>query len=189
MKNLLNCHCKGVHSFPVSFENGLYRRIFYADIDHELWMPYKIAIHPHHVDIKITVLEGKMINAVYKVADENEQAYSFSKFLWNSHILNGNGGFELLGIERLVEVSCDTLKDGDSVTMKSEELHTVVIDKGHVCVWMVEEYKASSECAPLNYSIHDLTKWTPDGLYIEVDDSVKQQYIGKYLSELPMYCE
>ncbi len=55
LTNILNCHVKGVHSFPISYHNNLYRRIFYADVDHELWSenPLSVAIHPHHVDIKI----------------------------------------------------------------------------------------------------------------------------------------
>lgn len=48
MKNLLNCHSKGLHSFPISFECGLYRRVFVATEEHNLWKgnPLEIAIHP-----------------------------------------------------------------------------------------------------------------------------------------------
>ena len=53
MKNLLNCHSVGLHSFPITFENGLYRRVFYADTDHQMWRQFEVVVHPHHVDIKI----------------------------------------------------------------------------------------------------------------------------------------
>lgn len=77
MKNLLNCHSVGLHSFPISFENGLYKRIFYADT--------------------------------------------------------------------------------------------------------IEETKPTCDYFPFNYSPYDLSQWSSEGLYIEVDESVKQKYISKYL--------
>ena len=67
MKNLLNCHSVGLHSFPISFENGLYKRVFYADSKHFMWRPFEIAVHPHHVDIRITVLEGALFNPIFKI--------------------------------------------------------------------------------------------------------------------------
>lgn len=86
MKNFLNCHTVGLHSFPVSFENGLYKRIFYAEENHYLWKPIELAIHPHHVDIKITVLDGKLFNPIYEIHNDGDV---FNKFQWESHILNG----------------------------------------------------------------------------------------------------
>ena len=95
MKNLLNCHSIGLHSFPLSLDdNGFYRRIFFADVQHNLWKPIEIAIHPHHVDIKITILDDILYNPIYKI---DESGVLFKSFKWNSHILNGNGGFESNG--------------------------------------------------------------------------------------------
>jgi len=179
MKNLLNCHCIGVHSFPISYEEGLYRRIFYADINHVLYKPIEIAIHPHHVDVKITVLEGTLYNLLYV---KNDFGGCFKKFQYNSQILNGNGGFEYLGEERLVLLSNKSYSLKEGFSMKSNELHTVQVEKDKVCVWLVEESYGSKEYNSINYSHNDLTKWTPGGLYIEVDNEVKMKYIGKYLS-------
>lgn len=179
MKNLLNCHCIGLHSFPIELtEEGLYKRIFYADTNHELYKPIELAIHPHHVDIKITVLWGQLFNPIYKVVDEGEL---FSKFLWNSHILNGNGGFEFIGMQCLDNISNKKYNAGESTIMKACELHTVYVQKGKKCVWMIEESKPTCDYFPINYSKKDLTKWNPDGLYIECDEYTKQKYIGKYL--------
>jgi len=178
MKNLLHCHTKGLHSFPVSFVNGLYKRIFYADEDHNLWRPIELAIHPHHVDIKITVFEGELFNPIYK-ADINGKV--FNAFKWNSHILNGNGGFECIGTERLTLHSHIKYGAGESVTMKACELHTVFVEKGKKCVWLIEETKPTCEYFPINYSPYDLANWKPDGLYVEVSDTVKEKYIGEYL--------
>lgn len=178
MKNLINCHVKGLHSFPISLDkNGFYRRIFYADYNHELHIPFSIAIHPHHVDIKITVLKGELTNIIYDKA-ATEAPVLFSKFLWNSHILNGNGGFEFIGTEFLNHKSSKTYKRGDVISMKACELHTVYVEKGEVCVWLIEETVPTCEYFPINYSLHDLQNWTSDGLYIEADDSVKEAFLS-----------
>lgn len=179
MKNLLNCHSVGLHSFPISFENGMYKRIFYADFNHSLWKPCEIAIHPHHVDIKITVLEGTLFNLLYEV---NKDGEVYKKYKWNSHILNGNGGFELLGEERLSSIASEAYAKGESCYMKACEMHTVFVEKGEKCIWLIEESEPTCEYIPVNYSLHDLTKWTSNGLYIEVDDETKKTFISKFLN-------
>jgi hypothetical protein len=179
MKNLLDCHVKGMHSFPISLENGLYRRVFYASENHHLWEvePLALAIHPHHVDIKITVLDGILYNKIYSKDAEGEE---FMSFKWNSHILNGNGGFERVGSEKLQLERIDTLKVGDYVTMPSCELHTVYVEKGKMSAWLVEETIPTCGYFPINYSNTNLEKWTPRGLYTEVGDEVKNEYLKPY---------
>lgn len=179
MKNLLNCHSIGLHSFPISYENGLYKRIFYADENHWLWKPIELAIHPHHADIKITVLEGELFNPLYEV---NEKGEEIKKYKWVSHILNGNGGFEFLGVEKLRQVSNNKYKNGESTTMKACELHTIQIEKGKICVWVIDEEIPTCDYFPINYSHTDLAEWNSNGLYIEASDSVKEKYIGQYLT-------
>lgn len=180
MKNLLNCHSIGLHSFPISLKDGLYKRIFYAEENHNMWRPFEIAIHPHHVDIQISVLEGELYNPIYEISPK--KGIYMNKYKWNSHILNGKGGFEDLGVEVLVRKSNKKYKSGDDVFMKACELHTVQIEKGKKCVWLIEESIPSCEYFPINYSIYDLSKWSPDELYVEVGDDVKEKYISKYLN-------
>lgn len=181
MKNLLNCHSVGLHSFPIGKdEKGFYQRIFYADFNHNLWKPFELAIHPHHTDIKITVLEGTLYNSVFEVVDNGT---TFKKYHWNSHILEGKGGFEFLGLEDLQRVSQHSYSLGESVTLFACQLHTVFVEKGQKCVWLIEESAPSCEYFPFNYSTKDLSNWTPEGLYIECDDEVKQNCIGKYLTK------
>lgn len=182
MKNLLNCHCLGVHSFVLSQDkDGLLRRVFYADTDHTLWRPFEVAVHPHHVDLKITVLEGTLYNPIY---ERRIDGTLFKKYNWNSHILSGKGGFELTGEERLLEKSNLKYVSGQSVSMFCDELHTVCIERSQMCVWLVEEEKPSREYNQVNYSIHDLTKWSPEGLYIEVDDSVRDKYLNRFYKKI-----
>lgn len=182
MKNLLNCHSVGLHSFPISFDHGLYRRVFYADTNHNLYKPCEIAIHPHHVDIKITVLDGVLTNPIYKVSKDKGDVYN--KFHWDSHILNGNGGFKFIETERLELDSIRSYFNGQSVIMKACELHTVYVERGRKCVWLIEESKPTCDYTAINYSIHDLTKWTPTGLYVEIGEDVKTRYIGEYLDKI-----
>lgn len=179
MKNLLNCHTIGLHSFPIELsKEGYYKRIFYADYNHHLWKPIELAIHPHHVDIKITVLEGELFNPIYKV---NPQGDLFKKFVWQSEILNKDkGGFKLLGEERLVQVSNFSYTKGQFVIMEACELHTVQVEAGKMCAWIIEESKPSCDYFPVNYSNNDLESWKPEDLYLECDEQTKQQYIGKY---------
>lgn len=179
MKNLLNCHCIGLHSFPIEFDqnNELYKRVFYANHNHELWKPIQIAIHPHHVDIKITVLCGELSNVIYDIC-EGTEGETFNKFLWNSHILNGKGGFQSLGQQNLKQISYTSYKSGETITMKACEMHTVQVKRGEVCAWIIEESKPTCDYFPVNYSKQDLQKWTPEGLYIECNDETKQKYLS-----------
>lgn len=183
MKNLLNCHSVGLHSFPISFENDLYRRIFYAEEFHSLWKenPLEIAIHPHHVDITITVLDGVLYNCLYKKSDAGQQ---FNSFIWDSVIMNGIGGFKYLGDENLSLIHKKPYSKGESFSMVACELHTVFIEQGKKCVWLVEEKIPSCDYFPVNYSNHDLSNWTPEGLYKEVPDEVRNAFIGEYISLL-----
>lgn len=182
MKNLFNCHSIGLHSFPLSFENGLYKRIFYADTYHNMWKPFELAVHPHHVDIKITVLDGEIYNPIYEVVENTDPlAFQIKKFKWNSHILNGKGGFEYLGEELLKQTSNIKYSKGDMVSMKACELHTVFIEKDQKAVWLIEESVPSCEYFPINYSHKELTNWKSTGLYIEVEDDIKRKYVEQYL--------
>lgn len=179
MKNLLNCHSVGLHSFPISLENGVYRRVFYADSNHNLWKtdPLEIAIHPHHVDIKITVLDGVLYNMLY---EEDKDGEMFMAFRWNSVILNGKGGFEKTGKAPLSVAGARGYRAGETTYMKACELHTVYVEKGEKAVWLIEESVPTCEYFPVNYSNRDLSSWRPEGLYVETDDRTKEKFIGRY---------
>lgn len=182
MKNLLNCHCIGLNSFPVSLNSdGFYRRIFCTDKYHELWKPVILAIHPHHVDIKMTILDGELFNPIYEISDRGEV---FKKFLWNSHILNGSGGFEYIGEQSIRQVSNIKHKAGDIIKMRACDLHTVQVEKNKTCTWLIEESKPCCDYFPINYSKRDLQNWKTEGLYIECDDQLRDKYIGEFYYSL-----
>lgn len=185
----MNCHSVGLHSFPISFENGMYKRVFYADTNHNMWRPFELAVHPHHVDIKLTVLEGRLYNLIFEVCESVVNSYLLNKFRWNSHILEGKGGFGYLGEESLRMTSCDAYEPGQSVIMKACELHTVEVEFNKRCVWLIEESEPSCDYFPINYSPEDLTQWSPEGLYEEVGDDVKNKYLGLYMDQINKLCK
>lgn len=182
--HLLDCHSKGLHSFIIDCRDGLYRRVFYATYQHNLWKPGEIAIHPHHTDITITVLEGKLYNILYELTDDPGIGIAISSYQWQSHIGSGSGAFKYVGPARIRKISCDGFGPGEQIHMKACELHTVEVDMGQKCVWLIEESIPSCEYFPINYSIHDLTRWTPDGLYNKCDDATAQLYLEKYQSQI-----
>ena len=183
MKNLYNCHTIGLHSFPISFDVGkqLYRRVFYAAKNHHLWKPFELAIHPHHVDIKITVLEGELFNPLYEIHPDGE---IFQKYRWRSEIKEGNGGFQHLGTEKIREISNLSYKKGESTTMKACELHTVYVEKGKRCVWLIEEEIPTCDYFPINYSPYSLDGWDTKKLYIEADDRTRNCLLFPYLEQI-----
>jgi hypothetical protein len=176
MKNLLDCHCIGVHSFPLQYENGLYRRVFYADRYHGLHDDNAIAIHPHHVDLKITVVKGTLCNRNYVVSDERGSEL-FGKYKWESHISGSAGKFVKLGTERLVMSEFGAYSEGCSFNLRSDQLHTVYVPSNTICAWLVEEFPASAPYDAINYSKMDLELWSPKGLYTECNDVVKASYL------------
>mgnify|MGYP000861214368 FL=1 len=179
MKNLLNCHCIGLHSFPISKdENGLYKRIFYADVNHQLFNPCEIAIHPHHVNIKITILEGVLCNLLYSVG----KGELFNTYIWKSHILSGEGKFKFIGYNELKLISNISYTKGQSFYMNSLELHTVFVEQFETCVWMIEEFKPTYPYLGLNFSKNNLSDWSSKGLYIECDEQIKHQYLKDYIT-------
>ena len=178
MKNLLNFHCVGVHSFPLEYKDGLYKRVFYADKNHELYKDSAIAIHSHHVDLKITVLKGQLDNKVYALDDQRGEEYN--KYRWDSHISGGCGKFISLGKQNLSLTRYESYDSGYSFFLRSDLLHTVFVPENRVCSWLVEEFPASKPYDGINYSKVNLENWTAEGLYIECDD----QTANKYLSEI-----
>lgn len=177
MKNLLNCHCIGVHSFPLEYKDGLYKRIFYADKNHELYKDSAIAIHSHHVDLKITVLKGILNNKVYALDDQRGETYN--KYRYNSYISNGCGMFTNLGEQKLSLTRYESYDEGCSFELRSDWLHTVFVPENCICSWLVEEFPASRVYDGINYSKQKLENWTAKGLYLECDDQTANEYLSE----------
>lgn len=172
MKNLLNCHVIGLHSFPLSIdeENKLYRRIFTTTCNHVLHErnSFPLAIHPHHVNIKITVLKGELTNVIYKLDEKGR--IELGEYVYESVILNGKGGFKKTGVKNLTKVSEISYQVGESFYMEACEMHTVIVPENTQAAWLVEEELPTCEYLPVSYSDRNLEQWDQTDLYIEIDD-------------------
>lgn len=178
MKNLLNCHVIGMHSFPVTETDNLYERIFTTTSDHVLHDTDKmqLAIHPHHVNITITVLKGVLTNIIYQLNPKG--AIELDEYIFSSVIKNGYGGFKKIGTKNLVLVSEITYKKGDSFSMESCDMHTVRVPKGMESAWLVQEDVPTCDYFPVSYSDMDLERWNQLGMYQPVNDRVRDAFIG-----------
>lgn len=170
MKNLLNCHVIGMHSFPITKSEDLYERIFVTGKNHELHPrdTFNLAIHPHHVNIKITVLKGELTNVIYRLDDEGE--LELGEYEFKSVINNGQGGFTKIGNKRLTKISENTYHPGESFSMESCDMHTVFVPEGMESAWLVQEDIPSCDYFPVSYSDQDLTKWDQSLLYRPAED-------------------
>lgn len=178
LKSILNCHCVGVHSFPIDYVNGFYRRIYYADVHHELWKSSSIAIHSHRFDLKITVLDGNLMNKIYEKSDYGDD---YKKYSFESKLLGLPGKFKLVGHTKLKLNHSTWLSKGNCLSMSSDILHTVHVPRGRICAWLVEESKSKTVYKNEHYSKEPLELWNPYKLYKECSEQIKLFYIGKYV--------
>lgn len=178
MKNLLNCHVIGMHSFPIKISGGLYQRVFTTTKEHVLHRrrPIPLAIHPHHVGIKITVLKGELTNVLYRLDDEGD--LELGEFEYKSHILGKGGYFEYRKQQRLKMISEITYKEGESFFMESCDMHTVVVPERMESAWLVQEELPTCDYFPVSYSDQDLEEWDTVGLYLEITPEQAQKYLN-----------
>ena len=178
-KSLLNCRVRGLHSFILKQdEDGNLIRMFVTDETHELgrnycpkdpkdWEILSVAIHPHHVDIQINMIFGQIRNVEFTLT-KPETFYAqkrLRKYIWQSQIVNGQGGFKQVGKSVLYLKNRKVLKEGSSTKMNSCELHTVHVWEKQVAAWIIVQSEQSCGYDNVNYSNADLESWTANGLY------------------------
>lgn len=178
MKHILNCHSFGTHSFQIAEHEGLSKRIFYADYHHNLWKPFEIAVHPNHTDIQITVLEGRLHNFIY---EPSEKGMAVNKYKFLSAIKGEGGCFSWQNMAFITPTGSEVIKAGQYTHMVASDLHTIYVEQGEKCIWQIVEYKATYAHSGMNYSPYDLSKWSSEGLYTSVDETVARKYIDKYV--------
>ena len=54
---------------------------------------------------------------------------------------------------------------GDRLKMRSDELHTVYVEKGQPASWFIYESAPTGPYDGITYSNHDLTEWRACNLY------------------------
>lgn len=177
-RSLLNCHTKGLHSFIFEENKGFLTRLFVTDSSHDLWKNHcglralswdelSIAVHPHHVNIKVSPVYGEIWNVLLTKEKCNAYPINLFKYIYNSQILNERGGFEKIDNEDIYIKDYIPLSFPNYYNMKSSDLHTVFVERGKITAWIIEESLTTSSYDNITYSNADLTKWTPEGLYIK----------------------
>ena len=75
------------------------------------------------------------------------------------------GGFEEVETTGIKLKNKRKMVAGDRLKMRSDELHSVFVEKGATASWFIYESEPTGEYDGITYSNHDLTEWTARGLY------------------------
>lgn len=171
-KSLLDCHCVGLHSIMLIDTPEKRVRMFVSTCESEMWQnhhlnisrhPMSIGFHPHHCNLTLHVVKGEIKNWIVKPDPKGE--VEMSKFLYQSKITKGETSFKYLGQEKLLTVTDNIIKAGESVFMHADEIHTVAVPRGQVAAWMVYEGNEYPGYEPYIWSNSDLTALKTDHLY------------------------
>lgn len=149
-KSLINCHIKGLHSIILS-ENPI-RRIFFTTPDHELRNSNSIAIHPHHCDIALVPMWGKVYNIRWNIHFTKLNTPDMRKeYLYQSKILSGEGKFIETGRKGDMRIASKLLLDEVPEHLHSSVLHTIYTEQDRAA-WLVLEGQEDKSYLPVCYS-------------------------------------
>jgi hypothetical protein len=163
-RSLKNCHVKGLHSIMLRERPGETIRLYIATNDHELNNPLALAYHPHHCNLTIDVIRGRIYNWIAKVDVNGE--IRLNRYYYNSQITKGKIGFQLLQPEdRLKVIDKKRLWEREAAFMKASDIHTVIVDPFQEAAWMVYEGKEDERYQPFCWSSNDLENFNSEGLY------------------------
>lgn len=188
----LNCHTKGVHSFMLVDYPGRSIRVFYATTDHELWRnedallkvknghKMSVGLHPHHRHLTLEVIYGGLKNIIACEDKYTAHPVLLDHFEYESHILDGQMKF-IKKRENVGFVLCSNqyLDKGKSVFLDAGQLHTIAIEKGKACAWLVfegdEDHGYINQC----FSNDDLENASTEGLYIRPTEDETKDYLAQ----------
>lgn len=162
-KSLINCHAEGLHSILFIDTPDKRVRLFFADHKHELWrndpeniisQPMSIAFHPHHCDITMHVIDGKVSNwCVCENPNKNAPGLMFGKFLYHSAIINNDDvHFEQVDETKLLNVGIRNMYKSDTKFMPATSMHTVYVPRFSRAAWFIYEGKEDPNYKPYCYS-------------------------------------
>lgn len=175
VSGIRNCHAFGVNS--VVLQERPCQRVFIATNDHDLWrnaigQEFSVGFHPHHCDIRLTCLSGTVwnVDAVKLVSPEMPADVYFREWRFNSPILGKQGNFEPTGHRFNLRVFTRRLHASETIFLRAHYLHTIYVPRGFAAEWLVEELTEDRLFIPLCYGNADLSAWTPEGLYLPMDE-------------------
>jgi len=162
-KSLKNCHVKGLHSIMLIDSPGQTVRLYIAERDHDM-AGDNLALHPHHCNLTLEVVRGKINNITYRTGKSVETR---AKWLYQSQITTGKMGFTLIDLidRSLIQNSSKILQQGDVIGMNASTIHTVKVNKGELAAWFVYEGMEDPNYVPYCWSNNDLANFDATGLY------------------------
>lgn len=176
-KSLLHCHTKGLHSVMFTDTPEKTLRMFVSTPESDMWhnhelyiedTPMSIAFHPHHCNITLEVLAGKIQN--WQVVRDSGNII-LKKFMFDSKLIGNGSGFHEIGYDNLRTVSNRILSKGEYESMPADNIHTVWVPRGTYAAWLVYEGKEDANYIPFSWSNHSLDKLGFDGLYQKTEKS------------------
>lgn len=175
-KSLLNCHCKGVHSFVLDEKDGMLTRLYMTTSDHELWLtdinlkdrsPKCISFHPHRRNITIKVIKGTLYNAYINISEYNNGKSKPIKSWKYVSKIDGEGKFEKNSQHFYDDIDIQILKENCVEYLEAKKIHTVWVEKGESVAWLIEEKEEDQNYDNLCYNNANLEEFDWDGLYIK----------------------
>lgn len=189
----LNCHVKGVHSFMLLDYPNKSIRVFYATNKHELYknadvalehksdgMPMSVAFHAHRRNLTLQCIQGTLRNVSAYEWPSAYKCCQLDKYLYTSKILEDKMGFvKVAGACRMIIKDQNKLDVNEDIFLKAEEFHTIVVDQGEACAWLVFEGQEDPSYVNECYSNQKLELETDEGLYIKPTEKQTMELLSQ----------
>lgn len=177
---LLNCHVAGLHSIVLHDEESNRIRLFYADIDHQMYlndMPHSremtLAIHPHRFCTTLSQVFGNVRNDTFVL--EQHPSGCYEECTYERAIQVQEAGDYHSGVKRNasgltptgrcfmeVDRSSRWLQPGGD-QMPASTLHSIYVPKGERAAWLVYEGALDADYRPVCYTRNP--RFNPSGFY------------------------
>lgn len=164
--SITNCHVRGLHSIMLLDVPEKRIRLYYLEPGSEISnldpidivngdKPLNLAFHPHHCELGLKMVKGKLINWTIQETDRVGGSY-FNKYEYRSQITHGEIEFKL--IQKYVKVTTLDFNymssDSNSyIFMDANKIHTVFTqDQKEPVAWLVFEGKEDPNYQSVCYS-------------------------------------
>jgi hypothetical protein len=144
-KSILNCHCEGLHSIMLLDSKGKTIRLYISLPKNKLYRNFpknfnktkmSIAFHPHHCNLTIHCIMGKIFNWNVK---ESRTGLSVNKYKYSSQITEGRLAFEKISSTFVETINQLWIKEGQSLNLNAKTIHTIACESDKLNAWLVYE--------------------------------------------------
>jgi len=165
--SIINCHAVGLDSIMLKPSPNMLR-IFVVRENHTLWRnnpdtdePWSIGLHPHHCDITMVPIHGRITNIVLGTTGPQKKLHQFE---YRTGIVNRVGafksakqsGFGYVNKDVRVVLKHEPLRFPQF--MAAKQMHSVYVPKGQRAAWLICEGREWPEYQPVTLSNHRLDK-------------------------------